>query len=98
MPDDTVIDHSQRRARLLARPCDTCVTFPDDRMDMGPEGRLALINSALAAEAFIICHDTLGPDQPRAICRGFWNLFKKRTIALRCLEDRYLEIDPPVTS
>ncbi len=81
-------------ARLLKRPCDTCVTFPDDRMFLGAERREAFIAEACKTKSYVICHETRDGDE--AICRGFWNLHRSQSPFLSLMERCGLvaEVDP----
>ena len=83
-------------ARLLSRPCDTCVTFPDDRMRLGEARRQEFIETALRRDSYVVCHDTLSTAEP-AICRGFWNLHRFDSAPLRVLAAFGLveESEPP---
>jgi hypothetical protein len=97
---DQVADPVTGQVRLLSRPCDTCVTFPDDRMHLG-ERREAFISEVIANDSYVICHDTIGrADVKPTICRGFWNLHRDTCAALRLVETFGLavEVDPPTTS
>lgn len=82
-------------ARLLSRPCDTCVTFPDDRMFLG-EHREEFIQTARERGAFIVCHDTTDTGAA-AICRGFYNLHRHDSTFLSLGErlGRMQEVEPP---
>jgi len=82
-------------ARLLNRPCDTCVTFPDDRMGLGEEVRRAFLAEARVGKSYVICHETIGSDE--AVCRGFWNLHRSASDFLSVMErcGLVVEVDPP---
>lgn len=93
-------DPETRTVRVLSRPCDTCVTFPDDRMHLGDKRRQAFIQEALDRDGFITCHDTLpyaATDCLPAICRGFWNLHRNAVTPLRVVQvyGMAVEVDPP---
>lgn len=92
-----VTDPVTRRVRLLSRPCDTCVIFPDNRAHLRPGRREQFIADAVANDGYIVCHATIGHDAPRAICRGFWNVHRKDTLPLRLVAcfGLAVEVDPP---
>ncbi len=82
---DDVADPRTRTVRLCDRPCSTCVIFPDDRMHLGEENRLAFLQQALDNDGTVTCHQTLNSGRA-AICRGFANQFRGQTFPLRLIE------------
>lgn len=107
MPDDedvpiSVADTATGRTRRLARQCQTCVFKPGNLMHLEP-GRLKdLVAQALAAQSYVVCHETLpgvAPDGVApAVCRGFADAYS--TNALRIIERLwgFVDVDPPQTS
>lgn len=63
--------YPQPEIRLRAAKCPTCIFRPGNPMDLR-DGRLAsLIASVRASRSQIVCHDTLPPNGPGSICRGY---------------------------
>lgn len=78
-----VADPATRTVRLLAGLCDTCICKPSDRMHMGAR-RQQFIDSARAANSFVVCHDTGNhTEYPAAICRGYYNRYWREIGSLR---------------
>jgi hypothetical protein len=72
--------------RLCDDLCSTCVFRPGNLMNLGPGRVKEMTDSALADEGHIVCHSTLGTEEP-AICAGYANLpaAKERSLALRMI-------------
>jgi hypothetical protein len=74
-----------RRSCQRVAPIDKVQRSPGDRMYLAPERLRAIINQALAAGTFVICHDTLTygdcPDYGPAICRSFFDAYAERSPA-----------------
>lgn len=92
------------RARVLARRCDTCVAYPDDRMHLGENRRAAFLTDTAARDRFVVCHQSLpalAPDgYAPAICRGFWQQHRHDTMPTRMMlaYGFYVEVDPPTVT
>lgn len=57
--------------RVCDSLCSTCVFRPGNLMNLDP-GRVAgMVRDAVADEGHIICHQTLGTQEP-AMCAGFY--------------------------
>jgi hypothetical protein len=95
----SVGDPATRKTRLLARPCDTCIFRPGNPMHLSPGRLRELITETVAAESYIICHDTLPHQQavPPAICRGFHDHYD--TLSLRLIRALFgfTAVEPPPT-
>ncbi len=93
----TVADTATRTVRVLSRRCGTCIMYRDDRMHMSEERRQAFIFDAVDRDTYVVCHSTLNPGILNAICRGFFDRYRRDITALRIV-DRYglaVEVDPP---
>jgi hypothetical protein len=70
-------------------------------MHLGPERTSAFVRHALDAGTYVVCHQTLTygdhPDYGPAICRGFFEAYGSRSLAMRMLRafGRLTEILPP---
>ncbi len=87
-PPPPVLDPVTGRIRLCATRCDTCVFRPGNLMHLTPGRLKTLVETAIAKEGHIVCHDTLDhrPEVPGAICRGFaQHPAAARSIMLRIL-------------
>lgn len=88
-------DKTAAKPRMCREMCASCIFRPTSpvTMNLAP-GRLKnLIDSARAAESYIVCHSTF--DDKPAVCRGFADRYS--TNGLRVL-DRLIgfhEIDAP---
>lgn len=96
-----ITDPTTGKSRLLTTPCATCIFRAGNPMHLEP-GRLAhLVADALTRDRYIICHDTLTygphPGYGPAICRGFHDGYRHRSIAIRLMYalDNITEIPPP---
>jgi hypothetical protein len=87
------------RVHVLTEKCPTCVFHPGNRMDLQP-GRLAdLVRRNVAAGAGLTCHATLmSAEQPRAICRGFWDSYRHQVPLLQAAERLGIVTEQPVPS
>jgi hypothetical protein len=56
--------------RVCADLCSTCIFHPGNRMRLAPGRVKSMVDGAAADEGHIVCHSTLGTDEP-AICAGF---------------------------
>jgi hypothetical protein len=54
----------------MARRCNTCIFWPDNRMHLAPGKVDEMVAKATANEGTIVCHSTLDLDR-QAACRGF---------------------------
>ncbi|SDH18416.1 hypothetical protein SAMN05421505_11295 [Sinosporangium album] len=84
-----VADHDG--VRVLASQCSTCIFRPGNLMKLAPGRLREMVNTAIVAEGgHIICHDTLPYSRyetaEAAICRGFWNRYRKKIPLLSYLE------------
>lgn len=89
MTDQDITDPVTGKSRLLSERCATCIFRPDNPMHL-QAGRLAqLAADTLARGSYIICHDTLSygphPTYGPAICRGFHDAYRHRSLALRLM-------------
>ena len=99
----SVGDPDTWKTRLCREMCTTCVFRPGNPMRLGPGRLKTLIDEALAAERFIICHATLpyATDDPAvrpAVCRGFYDRYGTLALRLIVLMFGFTEVDPPPTS
>ena len=100
-PPQDITDPATGLSRVLSERCATCILRPGDKMHLGPERLRAIIDGALAAGTFVVCHDTLtygnNPDFGPAICRGFYEAYATRSPALILLRAfrRLTEAGPP---
>jgi hypothetical protein len=62
------------RVRVLAAKCDTCIFRPGNLMRLQPGRREQMVTDSLRNQSAIICHDTLSGPDPRAVCRGFFDV------------------------
>jgi hypothetical protein len=96
-----ITDKETGLSRLLSERCSTCVMRAGDLMYLGPARLSAFIREALENESYIVCHQTLTygdhPDFGPAICRGFFDAFGNRSVALIMLQvfDMLQEVNPP---
>jgi hypothetical protein len=96
-----ITDPATGLSRLLSDKCATCILRAGDKMHLGPERLRAIIDGALAAGSFVVCHDTLtygsNPGFGPAICRGFYEAYAARSPALILLSAfrRLTEVEPP---
>jgi hypothetical protein len=90
----SIADPRTGLSRLLAERCLTCIMRAGDPMFLGPERTAAFIREALDGGTYVICHDTY--DEP-AICRGFFDAYRGKTLALRILQAyrRLIEVPHP---
>jgi hypothetical protein len=102
--DQDITDPATGKSRLLTEQCATCIFRPRDPMYLQP-GRLAqLIADALACDRYIICRDTLTygphPAYRPAICRGFHDAYRYRSLAIRLMYafDNITEVPPPTNA
>ncbi len=79
-----VFDAATGTVRLCADLCTTCIFHPGNRMSLHPGRVKEMLADAIADEGHIVCHKTLGTDEP-AICAGFANhpTGRARSLALR---------------
>jgi hypothetical protein len=95
----SVADHQQRKTRLMARKCYSCIFHSGDVMRLGP-GRLAeIVNQAIDTGGFIVCHNSLPygphPDVAPAICRGFHDAYDTQAMQVVRRLWGFVEVDPP---
>lgn len=98
-PQLSVADHQQRKTRVLARQCTTCIFSPGNQMHLAP-GQLAnMVRQARRDESYIVCHDTLPygdhPQMPPAICRGFFDRYDTQALQIARRLWGFIEVDPP---
>lgn len=71
-----VLDPDSRKVRVLARRCDTCIFWQDDRAAVDPARARQVIDRNVEVGALLTCHSTLPygpyPDFGPAVCAGFW--------------------------
>lgn len=99
----SVGDPDTWKTRLCREMCGTCVFRPGNPMFLDPGRLKTLIDEALAADRFIICHATLpyateDPAVRPAVCRGFYDRYGTLALRLIALMFGFTEIDPPPTS
>lgn len=96
-----ITDPATGLSRLLAERCSTCILRHGDKMHLGAEHTAAFVRQALDAGSYVVCHQTLTygdhPDFGPAICRGFFDAYATRSLALRLLQafSRLTEVEPP---
>ena len=96
-----ITDAATGLSRLLAEKCATCIFRPGDLMFLGPSYLATLVREALQKGTYVVCHDTLTysdhPDFGPAICRGFFDAYAHKSLALKILRSysRLIEVDPP---
>ena len=69
------------RVHVMDRQCDTCIFRPGNLMHLEKGRRAQMVREALANDAAIICHSTLG-DGANAVCRGFFDAHDTRPLLL----------------
>lgn len=101
MSEHGVWDTQTGQVRLCARECDTCIFKPDSPFRTGPgklqDGRFKqLVQEARDEESYVTCHSTLTGDTEPAICRGFYDRFKTKTIRAAAVigGGRFREVEP----
>lgn len=67
--------------RVCADLCPTCIFRPGNLMHLRPGRVRSMVDQATAADAAIVCHDTL--DGPQAVCRGFFDRHAADTLLCR---------------
>ena len=96
-----ITDPATGRSRLLSERCSTCILRHGDKMHLGAEHTAAFVRQALDAGSYVVCHQTLTygdhPGFGPAICRGFFDAYAARSLALRLLQafSRLTEVEPP---
>lgn len=85
--------------RLLSEQCSTCVGRPGNLMRLGP-GRLAeIVTENVAADGYLICHQTLpygGHGRPgEALCRWFYDHYPTTFVQVMTRLGAMREVDPP---
>lgn len=69
-----VADEGTGRVRLMERRCATCIFRPGNQMSLVPGRVKDMVESCVAKEGHVVCHDTLVHNDgglPGAVCRGF---------------------------
>lgn len=69
-----VFDENTYRVRLMAQRCATCIFRPGNRMHLQPGRVKDMVETCIAKEGHVVCHDTLrhaDTELPGAVCRGF---------------------------
>jgi len=96
-----ITDPATGRSRLLSERCSTCILRHGDKMHLGPEHTAAFVRQAQEQGSYVVCHQTLTygdhPGFGPAICRGFFDAYATRSLALRLLQafSRLTEVEPP---
>jgi len=96
-----ITDPATGLSRLLSERCSTCILRHGDKMHLGTEQTAAFVRQALDAGSYVVCHQTLTygdhPGFGPAICRGFFDGYATRSLALRLLQafSRLTEVEPP---
>jgi hypothetical protein len=80
---------SDGKLRVLSDQCSTCVFRPGNPMHLNP-GRLRdLVQQNLAADAALVCHQTLTygdhPEFGPALCRGFFDAYGQQVNVVRIM-------------
>lgn len=70
------------RVHVLDDKCLTCIFRPGNLMRLEPGRVKGMVQGAVGDGSCIPCHSTLGTASP-AICRGFWDRYGDRVMALR---------------
>jgi len=95
----SVGDPVLRKSRLLSRQCETCIFRPGNRMRLEPGRLREIVDQAVAADSYVICHDTLPyhryPQATPAICRGFADRYDTGALQLMRRLWGFAEVDPP---
>lgn len=75
------------QVHVLSRKCDTCIFRPGNLMHL-EEGRAdRMAEEAVANQSVIPCHATIyGEDKAPAICRGYWDVHRRRVGILQVAE------------
>lgn len=61
---------AQHKLRIMAERCSTCIFRPGNLMSLN-DGRVReMLQSVVRHDSYITCHQTLGTDEPGAICKG----------------------------
>lgn len=98
-PSD-LIDPEAGKVRVLSRRCETCIFWPDDRMDLGPERTAEIERENIRKGTLLTCHSTLPygehPDFGPAACYGFWTKHGRRMLIGRIAAlIGILRVNPP---
>lgn len=95
---DHVFDATTGTVRVCDDLCTTCIFHPGNRMRLDPGRVKGMLNDAIATEGHIVCHKTLGTDEP-AICAGFARhpVGGRRSLALRLAAAGVLKIKSIIT-
>jgi hypothetical protein len=73
------------RVHVLEGKCSTCIFRPGNLMRLEAGRVKGMVEGAVANGSCIPCHSTLVTGAP-AICRGFWDGYADRVLALRLAE------------
>lgn len=76
--------------------CSTCIFRPGNPMYLRSGVVRGMVDAALADDAAITCHQTLGGDT--AVCRGFFDRHKTTPLALAIELRRLREVEPSDTT
>lgn len=91
-------DYELGKSRLCAKQCSTCIFRPGNPV-MSAERLGEFTAEVVLAQSFIPCHSTYPPLAPAgakpAICRGFFNRHKTRTLRLMEVMWGFVEVEPP---
>lgn len=82
------------RVHVLSGKCATCIFRPGNLMRLAPGRVKEMVDGCVEGGGVIPCHSTLGTDSP-AVCRGFFDGYADRILALRLAGVmEMLEFDP----
>ena len=82
--------------RVMEEKCKTCVFRPADEcaLNQDPNFLKGFLGRALKDENFIVCHTSLvegARHEPTAVCKGFFDGYKEKSVALRTAEQFGIE-------
>jgi hypothetical protein len=100
--EQSILDKTTRRPRLLSEQCQTCIFRQGNPMHLRP-GRLKEMCNEANREGSqgIVCHDTLTygnhPDYGPALCRGYYDAMGYLNNFVRIMErlGGFQEVAPP---
>lgn len=89
--------YSDGKVHVVSEMCSTCVFRPGNLMTLQPGRLKGMVEGSIAGGAAITCHKTLyGQAEQEATCRGFFDRYADRVLALRLARDSaIIEEVPP---
>jgi hypothetical protein len=98
----SVADPVLGKTRRLSRQCPTCIFHPGNPMHLEPGALKDLIDSALAQDSYVVCHETLPgmapPGYAPAVCRGFHDRYTTGSLRVIARLWGFVDVDPPSTA